>query len=67
MKKLSLDQTLVIVAAVVFLLGAVVMLVNVFLGQSWAFWVSLCMVFVASALVMTGLSVARKKDTQKSS
>jgi len=64
MKKLNLtiDQILIITAAVIFLLGGVIMLVNVFAGQQWAFWVGIGMVVTASVLVVIGTMQLKKRE-----
>ena len=52
MGKYSKDQILTVASALVFLIGAVFMLVNVFGGYAWSFIVGLSLAVVASALAV---------------
>ena len=61
MAKYSRDQWLVVAAAVVFLIGGVFMLINVFGGEEWAMWVGLGLAFLACALMVWGGLDARKR------
>lgn len=52
LSKYSRDQWLIIVASIVFIIGGILMLVNTFGGHEWAFYVSLGIMVLASAIVV---------------
>ena len=64
------EQTFTIIAAVLFLIGAVFMLVNAFGNQEWALWVGLAFA-IASALLYVLIRLQhhnfKKKYTAKES
>jgi len=66
-KKYTRAQVYTLVAATLFLLGAIFMLVNTFADVSWAFWVGLGFAVVASGfyifLVIENKKVVTKKLT----
>ena len=51
-RKYTFDQWIVIISAVLFLVGAVLMIVNVFGAQAWALWIGFGFAIVASGLVI---------------
>ena len=59
--KYSRDQWIIIAAALVFLTGAVFMLLYVFAAIQWAFIVGLSLALLASALMVWGGLDARKR------
>ena len=48
----STDQWFVIAAAIVFLIGAIFMLINTFGGIEWAFFVGIAAIVIASGLMI---------------
>ena len=59
--KISLVQILTVGAALVFLVGGIFMLINVFAGYRWGFWVGLGLALVACALA--GIAYFENKRT----
>jgi len=63
--KYSLSQIYQIVASVLFLIGAVFMLVNTFADQQWAFWTGLAFALVALGLYVALIFENRRVITKK--
>lgn len=61
LKKYSKDQLLTLASAVIFLVGAVFMLVNVFGGHDWSFIVGLVMAVLASGLAVLAYYINKKQ------
>ena len=60
MTKYTKDQIITVSSAIVFLVGAVFMLVNVFGGHTWSFIVGLSLAVVASLLAGWAYFLNRK-------
>jgi len=63
--KYSMSQIYLLGAAVLFLAGAIFMLVNTFADESWAFWTGLAFAIVAAAIWGMHFYEARKDITKK--
>jgi len=59
--KYTRDQWLTILAATIFLIGAVFMLVNVFAAQTWALAVGLGLAIVASLIMLLAMIDNKKR------
>lgn len=58
------EQTFMIVAAVLFLVGAVFMLINTFGNQEWALWVAICFC-VASVSLYVAIQIQHLQFNRK--
>jgi drug/metabolite transporter (DMT)-like permease len=63
--KLTLQQILTITSAILFLIGAIFMLVQTFADQSWAFWVGLGFAVAATACYIYLIFENRKLINKK--
>ena len=70
MKKFSIGQIYQITAAVLFLIGAIFMLVNTFADEPWAFWLGLGFALIAAVFyILLGIDTRKnilKKVTDSS-
>jgi len=62
MPKYTFDQWIIIIAAGLFMVGAVLMIVNVFGAQTWALWSGFAFAIIASALVIWGWLAHNRKQ-----
>ena len=65
-QKYTFDQWIIVIAATLFMIGAVLMIINVFGAQNWALWTGFALAVIASALVVWGWLMHNRKMKAKS-